>query len=313
MRLNQIRDFIAIVESGSLRSAARSIGVSQPAMTKSIRQLEEELHVQLLQRNARGAAVTPAGRAFLERARVIQSELRKAEDDLELLRGGRAGSVAFGAAPVTCMLLVPDAMAQFQRSRPGASVRIVEGGNRALLPLVRDETLDFCIGQAPNAKLDGALAFKPLFRPRLVVVGRRGHPLRDAKSLRQLADSAWLMFYPPGSGAMLEKAFEAAGLPLPGSIVHCESYSVALALISKTDILGLISPNMIGETWGQRGLQKIDVEDHIPSPLIGLYRRADAPLTPAATAMAQAITSVARRLAREALSAISARTPRSPS
>lgn len=300
MRLNQIRDFIAVVESGSLRGAAGRIGVSQPAITKSIRHLEQELHTQLLQRNARGAAVTRAGKAFLERARVIQAELRKAEDDLELLRGGREGSVAFGAAPITCMLVVPDAMLEFQRSRPGAGVRIVEGGNRALLPLVRDETLDFCVSQSPNAKLDGALRFKPLFRARLVVVGRRGHPLRDAKSLRDLVDASWLMFYPPGSGAVLEKAFNAAGLALPRSIVHCESYAVALALIANTDILGLISPQMVGERWGQRGLQKIEIEEDIPSPLVGLYTRADAPLTPAAAAMAQAMTAVARRLARQA-------------
>ena len=89
MRLNQIRDFLAIVESGSLRAAAGKIGISQPAITKSIRQLEEELHVQLLQRNARGAAITRAGKTFLARARVVQAELRKAEDDLAALRGGR--------------------------------------------------------------------------------------------------------------------------------------------------------------------------------------------------------------------------------
>src|SRR5687768_7014958 len=106
MRLNQIRDFIAVVEMGSLRAAARKIGVSQPAITKSIQQLERELHAQLLQRNARGAAPTQAGTAFLSRARVIQSELRKAADDLEGLRGGVEGTVAFGIAPAASMLVV---------------------------------------------------------------------------------------------------------------------------------------------------------------------------------------------------------------
>ena len=78
MRLNQIRDFVEVAKSGSLRAAARAVRVSQPAITKSIRQLESELGVQLLQRNARGAATTPAGKAFLARARVVQAELRKA-------------------------------------------------------------------------------------------------------------------------------------------------------------------------------------------------------------------------------------------
>jgi DNA-binding transcriptional LysR family regulator len=298
MRLNQIRDFIAVVEAGSLRAAAAKIGVSQPAITKSIRQLENELHAQLLQRNARGAAITRAGKAFLARARVIQGELRKAEDDLQALRGGEQGSVAFGVAPAACMLLVPDALQHFRRSQPDADVRVVEGASNALILLVRDETLDFCVSQTPSARLDGALQFKPLFRPPLAVVARRGHPLRGAKSLRELAGASWLMFYPRGSGAMLEKMFAAAGLPLPRPIVHCESYATALSLVAKTDVLGLLSPQMINEAWGQRQLEKISIEETIPAPLLGLYSRAETPLTPAAQAMAQAITATARRLAK---------------
>jgi LysR family transcriptional regulator, regulator of abg operon len=298
MRLNQLRDFIAVVEAGSLRAAAAKIGVSQPAITKSIRLLENELHAQLLQRNARGAAITRAGKAFLARARIIQGELRKAEDDLQALRGGEQGSVAFGVASAACMLLVPDALQQFRRSQPAADVRVVEGASRGLILLVRDETLDFCVGQTPNAPLDGALQFKPLFRPPLAVVARRGHPLRGAKSLRELAGASWLMFYPRGSGAMLEKMFAAAGLPLPRPIVHCESYATALSLVAKTDVLGLLSQQMINEAWGQRHLEKIDIEETIPAPLLGLYSRAETPLTPAAQAMAQAITATARRLAK---------------
>jgi len=298
MRLNQLRDFIAVVETGSLRAAAARIGVSQPAITKSIRHLENELHAQLLQRNARGAAVTRAGKAFLARARVIQGELRKAQDDLQELRGGEHGSVAFGIAPAACMLLVPEALQHFRRTQPAADVRVIEGVSTTLIRLVREETLDFCVSQSPNARLDGAIQFKPLFRPPLAVVARRGHPLRGAKSLRELAGPSWLMFYPRGSGAMLEKMFAAAALPLPQPVVHCESYATALSLVAKTDVLGLLSPQMIHEPWGQRHLQKIEIEESIPAPLIGLYKRSDAPLTPAAQAMEQAVTAAARRLAR---------------
>jgi DNA-binding transcriptional LysR family regulator len=300
VRLNQLRDFLAVVDAGSLRAAARALGVTQPAITKSIRQLENELHASLLQRNARGARVTRAGRAFLERARVIRAELRKAEDDLQRLRGGSKGSVAFGIAPAACTLIVPEALLQFRRQHPEADVRIVEGVNRALVPLVRDETLDFSVGQAPGGALDAALMFKPLFRPELTVVGRRGHPLRSARSLRDLAHASWLMFYPPGSGATLEKAFAAAGLPLPQPILQCESYAAAVALIAKTDMLGLLIRQVTEEFFGRNDLQAIPVS--VPAPLIGMYLRSDTPLTPAAATMAHAVTSTARRLAREARS-----------
>jgi DNA-binding transcriptional LysR family regulator len=297
LRLAQIHHFVAAVHTGSLRAAAQALGISQPAITKSIRLLEEELHVRLLQRNARGASPTPAGRAFLARARVVQAELRKAADDLEPYRGGPQGTVAMGIAPAACMLVVPDALLQFRRRYPAAGVRIVEGGNTALLPLVRDGTLDFSLGQGTSRKLDAGLRFKPLYRPRLVVVGRQGHPLRAATSLRELGRAQWLMFYPIGTGA-LEATFADAGLPLPAAIVHCESYAAALALLAKTDTLGLLLPQMLTEPYAQRYLQRIPVREQVPSPLVGMYSRADAPLTPAAAEMAQAVSAVARGLAR---------------
>jgi DNA-binding transcriptional LysR family regulator len=298
MRLNQIRDFVAVAEHGSLRAAARRLGVSQPAITKSIQQLELELRVQLLQRTTRGVAPTRAGKTFLARARAVRSELRKAEEDLESLRGGAEGSVAFGIAPAACMLIVPDSMLQFRRNYPQARVRIVEGVNTALLPLVREETLDFTIGQKPTTKLDPALRFKPLFTAHLVVAARAGHPLGQARSLRELIHAQWLMFYAPGTGPMLEQLFRTAGSELPRNVVRCESYAAALALMAKTDTLGLVIPQLMSEPYAQRFLRKIDIAESVPSPVIGLYSRADAPLAPAAAAMAQAVTAVARRLAR---------------
>lgn len=300
MRITQIRDFVAAVQHGSLRRAARALGVSQPAITKSIRQLESELQVQLLQRNARGAAPTRAGKAFLVRARVVQSELRKASDDLAAFQGGAEGSLAFGMAPQAGALLVPEAMQQFRHRYPAARVRIVEGVSTALLPQVRDETLDFSINMSPAHPLDGALRFKPLMRLPLVIAGRRGHPLRGATTLKELSDASWVMFYPLGVGAMLEKAFTAAGAAMPRSIVHCESYGTALALLAHTDSLGLMAPLMLKEPNGWPRLVPFRIRDSIPAPTMGLYARSDAPLTPAAHAMAQAITAVARRLAKAA-------------
>ena len=72
MRLQSIEQFIAVVDAGSIRGAARLIGMSQPALTRALQQLEEELGVQLILRSGRGVVVTPAGSAFLARARVCR-------------------------------------------------------------------------------------------------------------------------------------------------------------------------------------------------------------------------------------------------
>jgi len=300
MRLAQIEHFLAAVEAGSMRAGARRAGVSQPAMTKSLRQLESELSVRLLHRNARGTVLTAAGRTFFARASVIRNELRKTRDDLDAFRGGAQGSVAFGAAPQTSMLIVPEALQRFRQKFPHARVRVLEGVATALVPLVRDETLDFCFSMAPAKGSDRAIRFRPMLHQALVVAGRRGHPLAHAKSLRELRDAQWMMYFPVGSGAMLERAFGAAGLEMPKALVQCESFATALALLANTDCLGLMNPQLLLDPMVARRVQRIEVAEDTPGPLLGLYQRADALLTPAAAAMAQAILTVGRRLAREA-------------
>lgn len=296
MRLNQIRDLLAVVEAGSLRAAARRIGISQPAMSKSLAQLERELHTQLLLRTARGIVLTPAGRAFVARGRVIDAELRKARDDLSALHGSRDGSVAFGVGPAVTVPLVPDAMTRFRASWPRAHVRIREGVRTALLPLVRDETLDFTISENVATGGEAGLQFKPLIKPELVIIGRRGHPLAHARSLKELAAADWLIFNPPGARGALERTFEAFGLPPPNALVHCESYATALALIARSDLLGLVLRELTELTLADRFVQRWRIREKISQPTIGIFSRADTPLSPAAAAMVQSLGAAARAL-----------------
>ena len=155
MRLTQIRDFIAVVDSGSIRAAARKLGVSQPAITKSVRLLEAELNLRLLQRSSKGILLTAAGRAFFARARVAQSELLKAKEEAAQEGGLQTGSVEFGVGPTAGFMIVPEAVARFREQFPDARLRILGGYTNTLLPLVRDETLDFAIGTRPAPNLFG--------------------------------------------------------------------------------------------------------------------------------------------------------------
>ena len=91
MRLHQLNHFVAIVEAGSIRAAARAEGVSHPAMTKSLRLLEDDVGISLLRRSTRGVVCTPAGQALLARARVIRSEVRKAEEEIAVWAGPQGG------------------------------------------------------------------------------------------------------------------------------------------------------------------------------------------------------------------------------
>ena len=298
MRLTQIRDFVTVVECGSIRAAARKLGVAQPTLTKSIRALEEELHVQLLGRSVRGIVPTPSGRAFFGRARVAHSELRKAEEEAGQWGGASAGSVAFGIGPVGVVLILPDAVARFRQQYPRARIRVVEGLSPALLPSVRDETLDFAFGLRTDAPLDRTLKFRPLYRGNLAITARKGHPLGNARSLVALVEADWLTTVNHGlPGGPLNRAFESAGLAPPTPVLQCESYNAVMSLLAKSDMLGIMQRRLLDEPFAREYLREIAVTESLPSITAGVFMRNDAPLTRVGAAMARAVTGVARQLA----------------
>jgi LysR family transcriptional regulator of abg operon len=299
LRLSQIRDFLAVVDSGSIRAGARKLEVAQPTITKSIRGLEAELHAQLLQRTPHGVVLTPAGRAFFARVRIAQAELRKAEEEVAQVAGQGQGSIALGVGPWAAILILPEAVTRFREQFPRCRIRVVEALGHALWPLVRDGTLDLAVSLKPDPKREPALKFRPLYRMQWAVVARKGHPLRNARSLVQLADASWLcLLPPPTSGSALDLVFSAAGLPGPRAVVECDSHTAMVNLLAKTDMLGTISRRLLDEPLLRDSLREIAVAETMPSLTAGIITRTDPPLTPVAAAMALAVTAAARKYAR---------------
>jgi DNA-binding transcriptional LysR family regulator len=107
MKLTSLRAIVAAIEEGSLRSAARRLGVSQPALTKMIRELERELSTTLLLRSTTGVIATAQGIVLYERALAAERELSHAVDQIQQLGGRMTGALTIGAVPLAVMLLVP--------------------------------------------------------------------------------------------------------------------------------------------------------------------------------------------------------------
>ena len=301
MRLNHIRDLVAVIDSGSIRAAARKLGVSQPAVTKSVRGLEGELQLQLLKRTPQGVVPTAAGRAFVIRARAIQAELRKAQEEMSQLAGNDTGSVAFGVGPLAAAVIVPEAIRQFRQQCPQAVVRIVEGFAPALIAQVRDETLDFALGPRFEPFVHPSIAFRPLFREDWVVVVRKGHPLSGARSLAELAGAEWLTSAGQRLGrGWLDQTFAGAGLAAPRALVHCDSVNVLIAVLSKTDMIGMVGRRMLAAVGWRDALVRVPIREPLPEATIGMFTRTDSPHTPVGARMAKIMSAVARRLARPA-------------
>jgi LysR family transcriptional regulator, regulator of abg operon len=276
LRLNQIRDFLTVLDCGSVRAAAARLGVSQPAVTKSVRSLEAELGVELLRRSTSGVTATVAGAAFAARARVAQLELQRAREEVGG-PGGRATqalNIGLGSAPLA--LLGTGPLVQFLASHPDTRMHMMEGPGQTLLPLVRDGTIDLALVQRVEPAAAPGLKYRALIRTRLVVVGRKGHPLSKARTLGELRGARWLVYRPPKSHGVLEDAMRAEGVPFPTNYVQCESFALTAALLRDSDLLGLLVPQALASHYGN-GLQEIPLKRPLPEISVGMYRRADTP------------------------------------
>ncbi len=301
MQVAQLRAFIAIVEAGSIRAGARHLGMSQPAVTKGIRALEQELDAVLVLRSSKGITLTAAGKAFLARARAIQEELRQAHEELAGLAGGNVQTVRVGVASVMGAWLIPPALERLRANYPETVVRVVEGTQETLLPLLREGALDFAICLRLEPESTRGFDSRPLARFRLTVVGRKGHPMRRARTLEALSAAQWVMVRPRGSGGVLEESFKAAGLALPESAIECDSHGIRVAMLAGSDALGLLGKPMLSEPAVAALLQEIPLDKPFPLLTCSMYTRADSRLNSAARALASAIGSQSRLLLRAGL------------
>src|SRR3984893_1658941 len=181
MKLHQLVALVSASESGSLRQAAEKLRVSQPALSRSIRELENELGVKLLDRTPLGVEPTACGKALILRSKIVDSELRQAKDDIAHLRAATHGDLRIGATPVAAFSLLPAVLARFKKSRPQLHVTVSDGMGESMLSRVRQGDFGFVIGRIYDAIGPHEFKVDVLFEDRLVVVARQGHPLAQAR------------------------------------------------------------------------------------------------------------------------------------
>jgi DNA-binding transcriptional LysR family regulator len=244
VKLSQLRNFVAVVEAGTVRQASRNLNLSQSSISKSLQQLEAELGAEMLQRGARGVTPTAAGKALLSRAKAIEAELRHARNDVQTVRGAEVGEIRVSASPtVVAMGLLPQAIVAFQRSRPQVSFSISEDVYPDMLPAIRTGELDFAICLVPARPRDESLNFLSLVKNRLAPAVRADHPMIGARrlALADLLDLDWIFYGRSHTGLdAFEQTFASNRLAMPRSTIQCSSFACALALVEKGDYVTLV-------------------------------------------------------------------------
>jgi len=282
MKLTQIRDIAAVAERGSLRAAARQLGLAQPAISRSIRELEHELGVGLFERSARGVKLTPAGELFLRRARTVQNELRQAREEIAQARGETTGQVSVGLSTASHIALLPRVIEPFRQRYGDTFLRITEGLFPNLEPALRDGDLDFYVGPLAETPSKEFLVEK-LFDNTRVVFGRKGHLLSNARSLRDLTEAQWITTtVTSASQAELYPLFESHGLPRPKVAMQAPSALSMIVAAGNSDLLMMLPEQWLGSHLADEMLEAFHLEETLPAAPICIVHRARLPLTPAA-------------------------------
>ncbi|VCU71697.1 HTH-type transcriptional regulator GbpR [Pigmentiphaga humi] len=284
IKLTNLRDFVATVEEGSIRAAARRLRLNQSALTKSIQHLERTLEVELFHRLPRGLELTVYGKAYYSRAKAVTMDLQRGAEDIRHLKGLGGGQVAIGVSATASLLFLPAAVEQFQARFPDTKLRIVGGSLVVMYPELRDGRLDFGIGPRPAQPLDGDFTLQPLFCQPHVVVCRPGHPLARCTRLEDLIDASWLV----GGATDLDLAapvesFQSANLPAPAKTIRCEYPPAFLSLLMTGDHLMMLPKVWVDSMLGRHHLIAVPVRDRLQHTDICVMRRRGLDPTPAAS------------------------------
>jgi LysR family transcriptional regulator, regulator of abg operon len=283
MKLEQLQHLVAIVEQGSLRAAARRLGVPQPALTRSVRALERELGVELFVRSASGMTLTPPGQHFHRRATAIVNEARRASDEVRQVAGGEQGHVVAALSIMPHVGMLPGALPAFQRRWPKVKLQLIEGLFPDVEHALRDGQIDFYLGAAPRETPAAGLVVEHLFDNTRAVFCRKGHPLAGARSLKALAGAQWAATAVDyNADEDLARLFAQHGLPPPALQLRARSATSIMVALAHTDLLAMMPVQWAEFPMTRDALQVIRVREVLPAPAIVLVRRPDLPLTPAA-------------------------------
>jgi LysR family transcriptional regulator of abg operon len=295
MKLHHIRDIVAIADAGSLRAAAQHLGLAQPALTRSIRELEHELDAVLFERQARGMRPTPLGEAFIRRARAIQNDLRNARDELEQLKGHSQGRVAIGLSMASNIALLPAILRPFQKRFPAVKLSIVENAFPALRSVLSDGDLDFYVGPLISPLVSQRLIAEKLFDNERIILSRSGHPLFSVRSLGELAAAGWVGTpITDDLQAEMDPFFDQYGLPPPRIEIETQSALSTFFVAASTDLLAMLPRQWLRHPGVGEIVRHIQVSETLVAPPICLVRRGDLPLTPAAEYLADLVQRAAR-------------------
>lgn len=278
LKLRHLRSLVAIAEHGSLVRAADALAVTQPAVSKTLAELEDIVGQRLLERHRKGIELTSAGRLLLRYAGSSLRTLREGLDRVARERGADAPVVAIGALPNVAASLLPPALIRVTGDLPEVRLRVRSGSNAQLIALLRQGELDVVIGRLAEPSEMQGLSFEQLCTEPLVFCVRPGHPLARRRRLPAEALLAHRLVLPEAGTRIREPAdryFVAAGLPLPGQTIETIDASFGRRYVLLGDAVWCVPLGVVEEDLREGLLVRLPLDTAATAGPVGLTLRTD--------------------------------------
>jgi DNA-binding transcriptional LysR family regulator len=297
MELRDIEYFAVIAEHAHLGRAAAALGLSQPALSKSLRRLERALQAKLVKRTPKGVALTLEGVTLLARVSELRASLKSVAREISEVGAGRVGRVRIGAGLAISEQFLSAAFASFLERWPRASLQVTLSDNDLMIPALRNGDLDLIVNYHPPTLLDG-LIFEQLFSDRYVISVSADHPLtrKQRVTLADLAKARWALSEPALLPQQrLNEAFRDRRLPPPNIALESRSAALRLRTVASTKLLDFTSEAVIGQVNHHAAVTTLHVPELTMRRAVGTIRRTAGYMPPGVQWMLETLKTVAKQ------------------
>ncbi len=292
LKLRQLRLLVAVGLHGNIQNAARELGISQPAATKMIQDLELDFEVKLFNRTNRGVVPTIFGETMIRHGKLIFAQVSNAAQELDDLNEGNSGRVVVGTLLAASTYLLPAAIDILLSERPKVAVKISEGTNEVLMPGLLSGEIDMVVGRLPSHRHRDKIRQEKLFEDRILAVVGTQHPLANKTDIpfAQTKPFGWIV--PPLETSLrrqVDQFFVGQQQYLPPVTIESVSYLTNRALLQSRDLIGLMPAEVVAQDIANGHLSLLDWTVPFGHGPIGISLRADHELSPAGRAFKAAL------------------------
>lgn len=289
--MRHLHTFVAVAQQGTLGRAAETLNLSQPALSKTLNELEQLTGTRLFERGRLGAQLTVPGEQFLTHAVKVLDALNTAGQALNRKEDASADVVRIGALPTAALGILPAVIGRFHQQQKSTSLQVATMNNTMLLAGLKAGEIDLGIGRMSDPELMSGLNYELLFLESLKLVVRPGHPLlQETITLSRVME--WPVVVSPKGTVPRQNAealLQSQGCKMPAGCIETLSASLSRQLTVDYDYVWFVPSGAVKEDLRQATLVSLPVPTQSAGEPIGILTRVDIPLSTGAQMLIAAI------------------------